>query len=112
MLLLDQYMALSGQFAHYANYGPDSGGAKDNLEDRPLFIPTEGYEQVIEDYIYVDAPKTEPKTVTTSQTASGNVKTAIAKYKRRHLKRAGSLLDLKDENRIEGVKQTFEQYLK
>ena len=65
MLLLDQYMALSGQFAHYADYGPDSGGAKDSLEDRPLFIPPEGYERVIEDYIYVDAPEAEPKTVTT-----------------------------------------------
>ena len=108
MLLLDQYMALSGQFVHYADYGPDSGGAKHSLEERPLFIPPEGYEQIVEDYIYVETPGKQPRTAISAQLAPENVKAAIAKYKKRHLKRAGSIGDLKGESRTADMKQTFE----
>ena len=82
MLLLDKYMAQSGQLLHYADYGPDSGGAKHSLEERPLFIPQEGYEAITESYIFVDTPNEKPKQATTGKEATDNIVAAITAYKK------------------------------
>lgn len=97
LVLMDAYMAETGEWQNFTEYGPVSSGAKESLRERKLFVNEDKNQEakVNENQIY----SRDYKSIGDNHQAEANCKKAIILYRKQHTERSNSLKELKQARR-------------